>query len=150
MNKELSRKRADSVRTYIVTHGFPEDRVTAEGAGEAQPVADNKTAEGRANNRRVEIIVHLAAGQQQQMPGDRVLDDAERRPAGPAGRHASPERGHAVAEQRQPAGRDARAVAADADAAAELHATAEALASLATARTETRGPRCTTATRVAV
>lgn len=56
-NMTLSRQRAESVRTYLVTHGIPEGNVKAEGAGESQPVADNATPEGRANNRRVEIIL---------------------------------------------------------------------------------------------
>lgn len=69
-NMALSQKRADSVRTYLTTHGIPEDRVTSEGAGETEPIADNKTAEGRANNRRVEIILSSAPnGSQQPMPG---------------------------------------------------------------------------------
>jgi len=57
-NMTLSQRRADAVRTYLTTHGVPEDRVTAEGVGEAQPIANNKTADGRANNRRVEIILN--------------------------------------------------------------------------------------------
>lgn len=56
-NQVLSQRRAEAVRTFLVTHGVPEDRVQAQGAGEGQPIADNKTAEGRANNRRVEIIL---------------------------------------------------------------------------------------------
>lgn len=61
-NMELSRKRAESVRTYLITHGMPENRVTAEGEGESHPIADNKTAEGRANNRRVEIVLSVNPG----------------------------------------------------------------------------------------
>jgi outer membrane protein OmpA-like peptidoglycan-associated protein len=61
-NKVLSQKRADSVRDYLVSHGVPRDRITSEGHGEAEPIADNKTAEGRATNRRVEIIVLSANG----------------------------------------------------------------------------------------
>lgn len=56
-NMKLSQSRAESVRNYLVAHGVPGDRVTAHGLGESQPVADNNTAEGRANNRRVEIIL---------------------------------------------------------------------------------------------
>jgi len=70
-NIVLSQKRADAVRTYLTTHGIPEDRVTAEGVGEAQPIADNKTAEGRANNRRVEIILNGSANTEgTPMPGN--------------------------------------------------------------------------------
>jgi outer membrane protein OmpA-like peptidoglycan-associated protein len=56
-NLRLSQQRADSVRTYLVSRGVKAERVQAVGKGEAQPVASNDTAEGRANNRRVEIIV---------------------------------------------------------------------------------------------
>lgn len=57
MNDELSRQRAESVREFLVTHGIAGDRVEAKGMGESQPVATNETPEGRASNRRVEIVV---------------------------------------------------------------------------------------------
>ncbi len=56
-NETLSQQRADAVRAYLVSHGIASDRVRAEGFAAAQPIADNATAEGRANNRRVEIVV---------------------------------------------------------------------------------------------
>lgn len=56
-NLELSTKRAEAVREYLASHGVAPDRIRAEGLGFSRPVADNKTAEGRANNRRVEIVV---------------------------------------------------------------------------------------------
>jgi outer membrane protein OmpA-like peptidoglycan-associated protein len=56
-NLELSRHRAESVRSYLVSHGIAADRVVAEGYGPAKPVADNASPEGRADNRRVEIVV---------------------------------------------------------------------------------------------
>lgn len=56
-NKNLSLKRAQSVRNYLVSQGVPSNRISAMGRGEDQPVANNRSAEGRANNRRVEIIV---------------------------------------------------------------------------------------------
>ncbi|HEY8077485.1 MAG TPA: OmpA family protein [Labilithrix sp.] len=59
-NMALSRSRAESVRSFVVTHGVPADRVRAEGMGKTQPIADNATAEGRANNRRVEIVLENA------------------------------------------------------------------------------------------
>jgi outer membrane protein OmpA-like peptidoglycan-associated protein len=59
-NQELSRARAQSVRDFLVSHGIPSERVRAEGYGPSRPVADNGTTEGRANNRRVEIIVQPA------------------------------------------------------------------------------------------
>lgn len=58
-NLKLSEKRAKSVADYLVVSGIPADSVqSVGGAGESQPVADNKTAEGRALNRRVEIAIH--------------------------------------------------------------------------------------------
>jgi outer membrane protein OmpA-like peptidoglycan-associated protein len=45
------------VRDYLVTRGVAADRVTAQGFGSSRSIADNKSAEGRANNRRVEIVV---------------------------------------------------------------------------------------------
>jgi outer membrane protein OmpA-like peptidoglycan-associated protein len=60
-NEELSQKRADSVRTYLVSRGIAADRITAQGFGPTRPIADNTSAEGRANNRRVEIVVQPAA-----------------------------------------------------------------------------------------
>ena len=56
-NMELSKKRAESVLAYLESKGVPKDQLTAEGVGEARPIADNDTAAGRAMNRRVEIIV---------------------------------------------------------------------------------------------
>jgi outer membrane protein OmpA-like peptidoglycan-associated protein len=62
MNMKLSQARAESVRSYLTSKGVPGDRVRAEGLGKTQPMADNATAEGRANNRRVEIILENASG----------------------------------------------------------------------------------------
>jgi len=56
-NQKLSVKRADAVKNYLVSKGIEKNRVYTEGKGMTQPVADNKTAEGRAKNRRVEIEV---------------------------------------------------------------------------------------------
>ena len=56
-NQELSQQRADAVRTYIISRGYPSDLIHAHGIGQDRPVADNLSAEGRANNRRVEIII---------------------------------------------------------------------------------------------
>jgi outer membrane protein OmpA-like peptidoglycan-associated protein len=56
-NMELSQSRAQAVREYLVSRGVPADRIKAQGVGESRPVADNSSVEGRANNRRVEIIV---------------------------------------------------------------------------------------------
>ena len=56
-NQKLSIRRSESVKAYLVSKGIENNRVYTEGKGEKQPVADNKTAEGRAKNRRVEIEV---------------------------------------------------------------------------------------------
>ncbi|MBJ6760446.1 DUF4398 and OmpA-like domain-containing protein [Myxococcaceae bacterium JPH2] len=56
-NEQLSLHRAERVRDYLVSQGVPADRIEVRGLGEYQPVASNRTAEGRANNRRVEIVV---------------------------------------------------------------------------------------------
>lgn len=61
-NLDLSQRRADAVRVYLVSNGYPPDLIVAHGAGNTMPVADNATAEGRANNRRVEIIIAPGAG----------------------------------------------------------------------------------------
>jgi OmpA-OmpF porin, OOP family len=56
-NEKLAIRRAEAVKAYMVSKGIESNRVYTEGKGEKQPVADNKTAEGRAKNRRVEIEV---------------------------------------------------------------------------------------------
>ena len=56
-NQRLSVRRAESVKAYLVSRGIEANRVYTEGKGEKQPVADNKTKDGRAKNRRVEIEV---------------------------------------------------------------------------------------------
>ena len=56
-NQRLSIRRSEAVKSYLVSKGVEKNRVYTEGKGEKQPVADNKTAEGRAKNRRVEIEV---------------------------------------------------------------------------------------------
>ncbi len=56
-NQKLSIRRAEAVKAYLVTKGIEKNRVYTEGKGEKVPVADNKTSEGRAKNRRVEIEV---------------------------------------------------------------------------------------------
>ena len=56
-NQKLSVRRADSVKNFLVEKGVEKNRIYTEGKGSTQPVADNKTREGRAKNRRVEVEV---------------------------------------------------------------------------------------------
>lgn len=56
-NQDLSQRRAETVRDYLIGRGYPADRIQAYGMGKGSPVADNASPEGRANNRRVEIII---------------------------------------------------------------------------------------------
>ena len=56
-NMTLSQQRAQSVRSYLINKGTESVRINAIGMGETQPIADNATAEGRAANRRVEILL---------------------------------------------------------------------------------------------
>ena len=56
-NQKLSMRRSQAVKAYLVSKGIDKTRIYTEGKGEKQPVADNKTKEGRAKNRRVEIEV---------------------------------------------------------------------------------------------
>jgi outer membrane protein OmpA-like peptidoglycan-associated protein len=57
MNQELSEKRADSVMDFLTKENIPAASMTAKGLGKSQPVASNDTADGRQQNRRVELIV---------------------------------------------------------------------------------------------
>ncbi|MFN8869314.1 MAG: OmpA family protein, partial [Pseudomonadota bacterium] len=56
-NQRLSVARADAVKNFLIGKGIEKNRIYTEGKGASQPVADNKTAEGRAKNRRVEVEV---------------------------------------------------------------------------------------------
>jgi len=67
-NQSLSEKRAASVRSYLIEHGVSADKIKSVGKGKADPVADNASAEGRANNRRVEIVIGAAQQQSTQQP----------------------------------------------------------------------------------
>jgi outer membrane protein OmpA-like peptidoglycan-associated protein len=60
-NQVLSQERADAVRTYLISKGVAAESLAAEGKGPSTPIADNSTTEGRATNRRVEIVVQPLA-----------------------------------------------------------------------------------------
>jgi len=60
-NLELSSARADAVVRYLVAKGVPQNIISAQGFGESRPVAGNDTAQGRAKNRRVEIVITAAS-----------------------------------------------------------------------------------------
>lgn len=61
MNMKLSQDRANTVRDYLTSQGVKGEKLRAVGRGEASPVASNDTPEGRANNRRVEIVIQSSA-----------------------------------------------------------------------------------------
>jgi len=61
-NLKLSQARAEAVRDYLVARGVPNSELTAKGYGKTQPIADNNTAAGRAQNRRVVMVVRANPG----------------------------------------------------------------------------------------
>lgn len=61
-NMGLGQRRADAVKTQLASRGVASDRIKSVGVGPDRPIADNKSAEGRANNRRVEIVVEGGSG----------------------------------------------------------------------------------------
>ena len=63
-NLQLAKNRADAVRTYLVARGVDPSRISAEGFGPASPRSENATPEGRAENRRVEIVVQPKAARE--------------------------------------------------------------------------------------
>lgn len=68
-NMTLSQTRANAVRIYLMSQGIDDKHMRAEGMGKSQPVAENRTPEGRAANRRVEIILEKVVEQPQPGPG---------------------------------------------------------------------------------
>jgi outer membrane protein OmpA-like peptidoglycan-associated protein len=64
-NQDLSERRADSVKRYLVGQGVATSRLSSAGRGENAPVADNESAAGRQQNRRVEVIISQVATTQQ-------------------------------------------------------------------------------------
>lgn len=70
-NQKLSDQRANAVRDYLVSQGVADANITAQGFGKTHPIADNSTSSGRAQNRRVELVVSgQSIGIQQSAPGD--------------------------------------------------------------------------------
>jgi chemotaxis protein MotB len=67
-NLELSQKRADTVMQYLISQGVKPDMVSAQGFGDADPIASNDTAHGRAQNRRVVLSVGAEAGEGSSVP----------------------------------------------------------------------------------
>ena len=79
-NQKLSEERAGAVRDYFVAQSVSEGNITAQGYGKNQPIADNSTNAGRAQNRRVQLVVSGAAiGIQEQQPGG----ESQANPGGP-------------------------------------------------------------------
>lgn len=70
-NQKLSQDRANAVKDFLVSQGVKPEKLRAVGRGEANPVASNDTPEGRANNRRVEIVVQSSAQAAANMSGSR-------------------------------------------------------------------------------
>ncbi len=68
INDDLSTRRANAVRDYLIIHGVSADAISAQGFGSKRPIGDNTTTEGRAMNRRVEIIVDKRASTVSQSP----------------------------------------------------------------------------------
>lgn len=56
-NMDLSVRRAEAVKSYLASNGVDAGRLTTQGRGQSEPIADNNTADGRAQNRRVEIVI---------------------------------------------------------------------------------------------
>lgn len=80
-NQKLSEERADSVRDYLVSQRVVSNNVTAQGFGKSDPVADNSTDSGRAQNRRVELVVSGASIGIQQQPSPQGMNAAPAQPA---------------------------------------------------------------------
>jgi outer membrane protein OmpA-like peptidoglycan-associated protein len=84
-NQKLSEERADGVRDYLVSQSVADANVTAKGYGKSDPVADNSTNDGRAQNRRVELVVSGAAiGIQQSAPGAQGMNQPVPAQPGPS------------------------------------------------------------------
>jgi outer membrane protein OmpA-like peptidoglycan-associated protein len=81
-NQKLSEERADAVRDYLISQSVKDSNISATGYGKSDPIADNSTAEGRAQNRRVQMVVSgNAIGVQESAPGAQSQSNP---PAAPA------------------------------------------------------------------
>jgi len=88
-NQKLSEQRAGAVRDYLVSQAVPQEDVTSQGFGKTNPVADNSTSSGRAQNRRVELVVSgQSIGIQQSQPGQSGENSQPATPAQPAAQPA--------------------------------------------------------------
>jgi outer membrane protein OmpA-like peptidoglycan-associated protein len=81
-NMKLSQDRADAVKKYLVDHGVAPERLVSKGFGETSPIADNKTADGRATNRRVAF--EILEQDMSEKAKNRVLEKVEDNQAAPA------------------------------------------------------------------
>lgn len=81
-NQKLSKERADAVRDYLVAQNVAQNNITAQGYGKSDPIADNSTNAGRAQNRRVQLVVSGASIgiQEQQGPQSQVQPGAAPQP----------------------------------------------------------------------
>ena len=74
-NMKLSKERAASVKTWLQENGVPSNRLTSEGYGETQPIATNNTAQGRQDNRRVEISLDKEREMKDQSGDDEDMEE---------------------------------------------------------------------------
>jgi len=82
-NQKLSQERADGVRQYLVSQSVSDANVSAEGYGKSDPIADNSSASGRAQNRRVQLVVSGSAiGVQESAPGAQSQEQPSTKPNG--------------------------------------------------------------------
>jgi len=101
-NLALSQQRANAVRGYLESRGIPGDRLRAEGRGESSPIASNDTPEGRAYNRRVEIVVDQATASQPASDQSRQNVSGTDDEASPAPRQQQRQKSQQPSQGQQP------------------------------------------------